>query len=64
LRKNEIQGKWSSNFCCNDCKKIAGMSPSEEDALRAARDVSAKYGWIWQHPGWQIYCPNCKRHAK
>jgi len=48
-------------FCCDDCKKIAGMSPSEGDALRYARDVSTKYGWIWEHPGWKLYCPNCKK---
>ena len=47
-------------FCCDDCKKIASMDPSEKDALRTARDVSTKYGWLWKHPGWQMYCPNCK----
>ena len=47
-------------FVCNGCRLVAGVHPSEQSALKMARRVAKAQGWVWKHPHWQLYCPNCK----
>jgi len=47
-------------FMCNGCQEVAGMNPSESDALKNARELATRYNWVWRHPHWGLYCPNCK----
>ncbi len=47
-------------FRCDGCSSLLAISRYERDALKLARDVSRTKKWIWRHPHWQVYCPECQ----
>jgi len=48
-------------FSCDTCGQVAGQNPYEDEALAQAREVAKAEGWRWNHPGWRLTCPKCKR---
>lgn len=51
-------------FRCNRCGKLLAAHENEQKALMQAREQSDIQGWIWDHPGWRLYCDECKKRVR
>jgi hypothetical protein len=47
-------------FTCDGCQKVLNVGFDEKETLKKSRKMARKLGWVWKHPHWQLYCPECK----
>lgn len=56
----KLHGTRQYEFRCDRCGAILSAHENEQEALAQARKQADIYGWEWEHPGWKLYCVNCK----